>query len=72
MNNNDRLVRLRYALDIKDSEMTEIFKLGESNLSIGDVRYLLSRESENDMKRTMNLQRITIKKNAVIACLNHS
>ncbi|MDN6729281.1 MAG: DUF1456 family protein [Alkalibacterium gilvum] len=50
MNNNDRLVRLRYALDIKDSEMTEIFKLGESNLSIGDVRYLLSRESENEVE----------------------
>ena len=28
MNNNDILIRLRYALDIKDTVMVEIFKLG--------------------------------------------
>lgn len=46
MNNNDRLVRLRYALDLKDSEMVEIFKLGEADVSLGDVRYLLSKQDE--------------------------
>lgn len=44
MNNNDRLVRLRYALDLKDSEMVEIFKLGGADMSIGDVRYLLTKK----------------------------
>ena len=28
MDNNDILIRLRYALDIKNSDMVEIFKLG--------------------------------------------
>ena len=28
MNNNDILIRLRYALDIRDTDMIEIFKLG--------------------------------------------
>ena len=28
MNNIDRLIRLRYALDIKDTDVVEIFKLG--------------------------------------------
>lgn len=28
MNNNDRLTRLRYALDIKDNDMVELFSLG--------------------------------------------
>lgn len=48
MNNNDRLVRLRYALDLKDSEMEEIFKLGEANISLGEVRFLLSRKDKKD------------------------
>lgn len=29
MNNNDILIRLRYALDIKDTDMIKIFKLGD-------------------------------------------
>ena len=28
MDNNDILIRLRYALDIKNTDMVEIFKLG--------------------------------------------
>ncbi|WP_368645334.1 DUF1456 family protein [Alkalibacterium putridalgicola] len=47
-NNNDRLVRLRYALDLKDSEMVEVFNLGEADVSLGDVRYLLSKQDERD------------------------
>lgn len=48
MNNNDRLVRLRYALDLKDTEMAEIFSLGEADVSLGDVRYMLSKQDEQD------------------------
>lgn len=28
MNNNDRLTRLRYALDIKDEDVVKIFDMG--------------------------------------------
>ena len=28
MDNNDILIRLRYALDIKDADMVEVFRLG--------------------------------------------
>lgn len=39
MNHNDRLTRLRYALDIKDSDMVEIFRLG--GLSVTTEEFLL-------------------------------
>ena len=43
MNNNDRLVRLRYALDIKDAEMVEIFKLGDLEMTKEDVQKMLTK-----------------------------
>ena len=43
MNNNDRLVRLRYALDIKDAEMVDIFKLGEFDITKEDVQKMLTK-----------------------------
>ncbi|ERJ11357.1 YehS family protein [Haloplasma contractile] len=48
MDNNDRLIRLRYALDIKDDEMTNIFKLGGTNVTEADVKKILSKESYED------------------------
>lgn len=33
MNNNDLLTRLRYALDLSDSEMVDIFELGGQSMS---------------------------------------
>lgn len=41
MNNNDILIRLRYALDIKDIEMLEIFKLGGINLTREELQRML-------------------------------
>lgn len=41
MDNNDRLIRLRYALDIKDSDMVKIFKLGDMILTVDEVKKLL-------------------------------
>ncbi len=46
MNNNDILRRLRYALDIKDSTMIEIFKLSEYKISSSDLLDLLKKEEE--------------------------
>lgn len=50
MDNNDRLIRLRYALDIKDQDMVKIFKLGGMVLTLEDVRKLLikNKDAYND------------------------
>ena len=53
MNNNDRLVRLRYALDIKDNDMVEIFKLGGMDLTKEDIKKMLdkkTKESPSEVK----------------------
>lgn len=47
MNNNDILIRLRYALDIKNSEMVEMFKLGGLDLSIEDILAMLKKVNDN-------------------------
>ncbi|HWK22077.1 MAG TPA: DUF1456 family protein [Ureibacillus sp.] len=43
MTNNDLLIRLRYALDIKNTDMVEIFKLGGMELSKEDVLKILTK-----------------------------
>lgn len=48
MNNNDRLVRLRYALDIKDTEMVEIFKLGGLEIAKEDIKKMLDKAKKQD------------------------
>lgn len=47
MNNNDILIRLRYALDIKDTDMMEIFKLGGITLTKEELQRMLLK-SKND------------------------
>ncbi|WP_058306381.1 YehS family protein [Gracilibacillus massiliensis] len=44
MINNDILIRLRYALDIKDKDMVKIFELGGINLTIEDVQSILTKQ----------------------------
>lgn len=55
MSNNDILKRVRYALDIKDIDMVEIFKLGGMEVTKEDVVDMLTKikrvpqhEAEND------------------------
>lgn len=48
MNHNDRLTRLRYALDITDNDMVEIFALGGLTISKEDVKALLKKTSEKE------------------------
>ena len=48
MTNNDLLIRLRYALDIKDTDMVEIFRLGGIDVTKEDVRKILSKPSESE------------------------
>lgn len=46
MDNNDILIRLRYALDIRDIDMVKIFKLGGVELTVEEVRKLLIKSKE--------------------------
>ncbi len=50
MNNNDILIRLRYALDIKNTDMVEIFKLGGIEVTKEEVLKMLikSKDSYHD------------------------
>ncbi|MFJ7936246.1 DUF1456 family protein [Sporosarcina sp. NPDC096371] len=55
MNNNDILIRLRYALDIKNAAMVEIFKLGGIEVSIEEVKNLLTKlEDDEAVSRCSN------------------
>lgn len=47
MDNNDILIRLRYAMDIKDSDMIEIFKLGGITVTKEGIRRLLTKPQTN-------------------------
>ncbi|TGB01432.1 DUF1456 family protein [Halobacillus salinus] len=49
MDNNDILIRLRYALDIKDQDMVEIFKLGGEDVTREDVSKMLSRTDDEEV-----------------------
>lgn len=48
MDNNDLLIRLRYALDIKNNDMVEIFKLGGIELTKDEVLKVLTKSPESD------------------------
>ncbi|AOV07550.1 DUF1456 family protein [Sporosarcina ureilytica] len=52
MNNNDVLIRLRYALDLKNAEMVEIFKLGDCEVAIQDISLLLSKSDDEYLECT--------------------
>lgn len=47
MDNNDILIRLRYALDISDKKMVQIFEQGGVTVSRDDVAKLLSKTEES-------------------------
>lgn len=50
MNNNDILIRLRYALDIKDTDMLEMFKMGGATVTKEELQKMLikSKNSSNE------------------------
>lgn len=50
MTNNDLLIRLRYALDIRNSELVEIFKLGGIEVTLEEVMKMLTKyDDESDI-----------------------
>ena len=48
MNNNDRLTRLRYALDIKDEDMIIIFQMGGLAVSQAELLAFLDKIPNED------------------------
>ena len=46
MNNNDILIRIRYALNLKDGQMVKIFKLGGVEITEGEVKQMLTKPKE--------------------------
>ncbi|MFP3358191.1 DUF1456 family protein [Planococcus citreus] len=48
MDNNDILIRLRYALDLKNSDVKEIFALGGEKVDAVDVPLILTKTPESD------------------------
>lgn len=53
MDNNDLLIRLRYALELKNKEMAEIFKLGGEDVSVPEVVQLLKKTDEENEEEQM-------------------
>jgi uncharacterized protein YehS (DUF1456 family) len=54
MNNNDILIRIRYALDIKDIDMVEIFKLGGTKLTKEEIQKMLIKSKEDNSDKSSN------------------
>lgn len=48
MDNNDRLIRIRYALNIDNRTMISIFKLGGVEISGDDMREMLIKTNDSD------------------------
>ena len=60
MDNNDLLIRLRYALEIKNKEMAEIFKFGGVEVTVPEVIQILTKsddeyEDDNQIKCNNNM-----------------
>ncbi len=47
MNNNDILIRIRYALNLKDGQMVKIFKLGGVEVTEEEVKKLLTKVKDD-------------------------
>lgn len=50
MDCNDILIRLRYALEIKNKEMAEIFKLGGTDVSVPEVVKILIKTDDDELE----------------------
>lgn len=64
MNNNDILIRIRYALNLKDGQMVKIFKLGGVEVTEEEVKKMLTKVKEEfgfKMKQTQRLYLVTIR-----------
>jgi uncharacterized protein YehS (DUF1456 family) len=56
MDNNDILIRLRYALEIKNKEMAEIFKLGGVEVTVPEVIQILKKADDDDIADDLQIK----------------
>lgn len=59
MTNKDILIRLRYALDIKNTDMVEIFKLGGIELTKEEVLHIL-KKTDDELEDNKNVNNSTL------------
>lgn len=69
MNNNDRLLRLRYAIDIKDSDLIKAFELGDIAITKEEVRDMLTKVKNSNPEES-NVYLKTISNEELDAFLN--
>ncbi|MFD3447632.1 DUF1456 family protein [Microbacteriaceae bacterium 4G12] len=69
MSNNDVLVRVRYALDIKDTDMVEIFKLGGIEVTKEEMIEMLTK-SKNSYHDEADNDGDVVENDYVIKCNN--
>ncbi|OKL36900.1 DUF1456 family protein [Domibacillus mangrovi] len=77
MSNDDVLIRLRYALDIKNTDMVEIFKLGGIEVTKEEVLKMLTKsknsygnEADNDSDLAENEDEVKCSKTMLESFLN--
>ena len=68
ISNNDILNRVRYALDIKDIDMVEIFKLGGVEVTKEDVRKMLTKVKKQSHDEVDDID--VVEDDYVITCDN--
>lgn len=56
MNNNDILIRLRYALDLKNADMVDIFQLGGIEVTKEDVLLLLTKSNDDEAENELQMK----------------
>ena len=50
MDNNDILIRIRYALNLKDGQMVKIFKLGGVQITEEQVKKMLIKSKDDSVQ----------------------
>jgi uncharacterized protein YehS (DUF1456 family) len=70
MENNDILIRLRYALDIKNTDMVEIFKLGGIEVTKDEVLKILTKSDDVDEMEAENDDQIKCNDSMLESFLN--
>ena len=54
MNNNDRLLRLRYAIDLKDTDLIKAFELGGVPLTKEEAQAVLTKVQDKNKDNAEN------------------
>ena len=66
MNNNDLLLRLRYALDIKDADIIKAFELGGLEISREEERAMLTKVRDHELEENEDFE-----KNVYVKMINN-